>query len=77
MDTSDPANPKIVHAVVPRDSKGISIKETWDVMGMRATRSDDTLLDGVFVQTERIARVVPAGAAGIDPFVLGLLLPGL
>ena len=72
LDTSDPANPKVVHAFIPRDAKGISIKETWDVMGMRATRSDDTVLDGVFVPSERIARVVPAGAAGIDPFVLGL-----
>ena len=57
MDTSDPESPKIVHAFVPRESEGISIKETWDVIGMRATRSDDTLLDGVFVPTERIARV--------------------
>lgn len=29
-------------------------------------------LDNVFVPDEYIARVVPAGAAGIDPFVLGI-----
>ena len=39
---------------------------------MRATRSDDTILDGVFVPDRYVVRVVPAGAAGIDPFVLGL-----
>jgi alkylation response protein AidB-like acyl-CoA dehydrogenase len=72
MDTSDPANPKIVHAFMTRDAEGYEIKETWDVMGMRATRSDDTILDGVFVPDERIARVVPVGAAGIDAFVLGI-----
>ena len=41
-------------------------------LGMRATRSDDTILDGAFVPDRYVARVVPAGAAGIDHFVLGL-----
>ena len=72
MDASDPDSPKIVHAFMRRDDEGYTIKETWDVMGMRATRSDDTILDGVFIPDERIARIVPAGAAGIDPFVLGI-----
>src|SRR5258705_5201068 len=71
MDASNPSAPKIVHAFMPRDSKGFSVKETWDVLGMRATRSDDTLLEGAFVPDKYIARVVPAGAAGVDNFVLG------
>ena len=71
MDTSDPAGPRIVHAFMPRDSKGYSIKDTWDVLGMRATRSDDTLLEGAFVPDKYIVRVVPAGAAGADNFVVG------
>lgn len=72
LDTSDPAAPKVVHAFMPRDSSGYSIKEVWDTLGMRATRSDDTILDGVFVPERYIARVVPAGAAGVDGFVLGV-----
>ena len=72
MDTSDPAQPKIVHAFMPRDTKGYRIEETWDVLGMRATRSDDTILEGAVVPDRYVARVVPAGAAGIDAFVLGL-----
>ena len=72
MDASDPANPKIVHAFMPRDSEGYIIKETWDVLGMRATRSDDTVLENAFVPDHYIVRVVPAGAAGLDPFVLSL-----
>jgi alkylation response protein AidB-like acyl-CoA dehydrogenase len=72
MDTSDPAHPKIVHAFMPRDTEGYRIDETWDVLGMRATRSDDTILDGVFVPDRFVVRVVPAGAAGIDAFVLSL-----
>jgi alkylation response protein AidB-like acyl-CoA dehydrogenase len=72
LDTGDPKAPKIVHAFMPRDTKGYTIKETWDVMGMRATRSDDTILDGVFVPDKYIARVVPPGAGGVDMFVLGI-----
>src|SRR5439155_1645808 len=71
MDTSNPSAPKIVHAFLPRDAKGYSIKETWDVLGMRATRSDDTVLEGAFVPNQYIGRIVPAGAAGIDMFVPG------
>ena len=72
MDTSDPARPKIVHAFMPRDTKGYRIEETWDVLGMRATRSDDTILEGAVVPDRYVARVLPAGAAGIDPFILGI-----
>ena len=73
MDTSDPSQPKIVHAFMPRDTAGYAIKETWDVMGMRATRSDDTTLENAFIPDRYIARIVPAGGAGIDSFVLGVL----
>jgi len=72
MDASDAKAPKIVHAFMPRATEGMSIKKTWDVMGMRATCSEDTVLDNVFVPDKYIARVVPAGAAGLDAFVLGI-----
>jgi len=72
MDATDPSGPKIVHAFMPRATEGYRIEETWDVLGMRATRSDDTILDGVFVPDRYIGRIVPAGAAGIDHFVLAL-----
>ena len=72
MDLTDPAQPKVVHAFMMRESAGYIIKETWDVLGMRATRSDDTILEGAFVPDKHVARVVPAGAAGIDAFVLGI-----
>jgi alkylation response protein AidB-like acyl-CoA dehydrogenase len=77
MDTSDPKQPKVVHAFMPRDTRGYTIKETWDALGMRATRSDDTILENVFVPDRYIARVLPAGAAGIDAFVLGIFAWGL
>jgi alkylation response protein AidB-like acyl-CoA dehydrogenase len=72
MDTSDPAKPKIVHAFMPRSTEGYSIKETWDVLGMRATASQDTLLQGAFVPDRYIARVVAPGFAGADLFILAI-----
>ncbi|MEO8448896.1 MAG: acyl-CoA dehydrogenase family protein [Gemmatimonadota bacterium] len=72
MDTSDPAHPMIIHGFMPRDTDGFRVEETWDVLGMRATRSDDTILDGAFVPDRFISRKVAAGAAGLDAFVLGL-----
>lgn len=73
QDNSDPDNPKVVHAFMPRDTENYEIKQTWDnVLGMRATRSDDTILNGVFVPDKYIARIVPTGFAGIDGFVLGI-----
>ena len=72
LDTSDPKNPKVVHGFLARNPPGVTIKDTWDVMGMRATRSDDTVLEGAFVPDNHIVRVVPAGLAGADYFVLSI-----
>jgi alkylation response protein AidB-like acyl-CoA dehydrogenase len=60
--------PKIVHAFLSRDSKGYRIVETWDTLGMRATRSDDVVLEGAFVADKYVARTVPAG--GADQFIV-------
>ena len=72
MDTSNPDAPKIVHAFMPRDSSGYTIVDVWDTVGMRATQSQDTILDGAFIPDEYITRVVDPGAGGIDLFVLGI-----
>jgi alkylation response protein AidB-like acyl-CoA dehydrogenase len=72
MDVSNPSAPRIVHAFIPRGTPGVTIKETWDVLGMRATRSDDTVLEDAFVPDKYVARVLPAGAGGMDAFVLGI-----
>ena len=72
MDTSDPENPKIVHAFMTRDSKQYRIEQTWDALGMRATRSDDTILEGAFVPDKYIARVLPADWAGADLYILNI-----
>lgn len=71
-DTSDPAETRIVHGYLDRGAEGYSIVETWDTIGMRATQSHDTILDGAFVPDEHVARVVAEGFAGADLFVLAI-----
>ncbi len=75
MDANDPAGPMIIHAVLRRDQPNYTIKETWDTLGMRATRSDDTILDGVFIPDSQVMRKVPAG--GADLFILCLFAAAL
>lgn len=73
QDNSDPDNPLVIHAFMPRDSENYEIKNTWDdVLGMRATRSDDTVLNGVFIPDKYIVRKLPTGFKGIDGFILGI-----
>ena len=72
FDAADPDDPKIVHAVMARDTAGYRIVETWDTLGMRATASQDTIIEGAFVPDRQVIRVVRPGFAGADDFVLGL-----
>ena len=55
----------------PATRRATRIEETWDTLGMRATRSDDTVLDGAFVPgpVHRARRCPPARA---DLFVLAI-----
>lgn len=69
-DTSDPDNPRIVHGFLPRDTTGYQIIDTWDTLGMRATQSQDTVLDRAFVPDEYVTLVCPVGFAGAGPFQL-------
>jgi alkylation response protein AidB-like acyl-CoA dehydrogenase len=62
LDASDPANPVIVQGFVDRAAPGYEILDVWDTLGMRATQSHDTRLDGVFVPDDRISSITPAGA---------------
>jgi alkylation response protein AidB-like acyl-CoA dehydrogenase len=69
------ADGMVVHAFMPRDTPNYTVKQTWDTLGMRATRSDDTILDGVFVPDRYIGRVLPAGQP--DLFILSLFAVAL
>src|SRR5918992_4571548 len=57
----DPENgPTVIFFRLPRDVEGMTVEETWDVMGMRATRSNDFTLEDVFVPEEDVFHRYPA-----------------
>lgn len=72
MDASDPDHPQIVHGFLRRDTAGVQVIDTWDTLGMRATQSQDTVLDRAFVPDERVPLVCPAGFAGAGPFQISI-----
>jgi alkylation response protein AidB-like acyl-CoA dehydrogenase len=44
-----PEGPTVLQFGVPMSAAGVSVKETWDTMGMRGTGSHDVMLEDVFV----------------------------
>lgn len=46
---TDEATPRVGYFLVPAASRGVRITQTWDHLGMRATRSDDVTLDDVAI----------------------------
>jgi alkylation response protein AidB-like acyl-CoA dehydrogenase len=53
--------PQVLFFRLPRDAEGMRMKETWDTMGMRATRSDDFELENAFVPDEAVFHSYPVG----------------
>ena len=62
---------ELVHGFITRQTPGWSSKDDWDTLGMRATQSHTTVLDGAIVSADRIARVLPVGP-NADPFIFGI-----
>jgi alkylation response protein AidB-like acyl-CoA dehydrogenase len=55
------AGPTVLHFAVPLKAKGVSILDTWRVMGMRGTGSHDIELKDVFVADAAISGRRPQG----------------
>lgn len=72
MDASNPDAPQMVHGFLPRGTDGVEIIDTWDTLGMRATQSQDTVLNNVFVPDELVPVVCPPGLAGAGLFHLSI-----
>lgn len=62
---------QLVHGFITRESAGWASLDDWDTLGMRATQSHTTTLEGAVVPTERIARILPVGP-NADPFIFGI-----
>ncbi len=69
LDEEHPDGPRLVHAVVTRD--GTTTKDDWDTLGMRATQSRTTVLDGAYAPPDRVVRALPPGPSA-DPFIVAL-----
>jgi alkylation response protein AidB-like acyl-CoA dehydrogenase len=68
--TSDDA-PKIVYGFIERTGGGFEIREDWDTLGMRATQSNTTVLDGARSPADRIVRRLDPGP-NPDPLVFAI-----
>ena len=61
LDTTSADAPKIVYGFISRDRGGFEVKEDWDTIGMRASQSNTTVLDGAFAPADRIVRRLDPG----------------
>ncbi|MDJ0350982.1 acyl-CoA dehydrogenase family protein [Cryobacterium sp. PH29-G1] len=71
LDSSDPAAPAIVWAFLDRADAGIRVSDDWNTLGMRASQSQSTVLDGARARPDRVVRRLPVGPNG-DPLVAGI-----
>ncbi len=53
--------PTVLHFAIPLKAPGVKVQDTWRTLGMRATGSHDTVLDGVFVSESAIGLRRPGG----------------
>lgn len=62
---------QLVHGFLTRDTPGYKILADWDTLGMRASQSNTTVLDGAVVPAERIFRKLPVGP-NADPLIFAI-----
>ncbi len=60
-----------VFAILDRDLDKIEIKDDWDVLGMRGTQSNSTMLNGAYARSEQILSKVKPGPS-MEPVVFGI-----
>ncbi|MDQ0850247.1 alkylation response protein AidB-like acyl-CoA dehydrogenase [Arthrobacter sp. B3I9] len=62
---------ELVHGFITRDTPGYRILDDWDTLGMRASQSGTTVLDGAVVPADRIFRKLPVGP-NADPLIFAI-----
>lgn len=62
---------ELVHGFINRETAGYRILDDWDTLGMRASQSATTVLDGATVPPDRIFRKLPVGP-NADPLVFAI-----
>ena len=62
---------ELVHGFLRRDAPGYRILDDWDTLGMRASQSNTTVLDGAEIPPDRIFRKLPVGP-NADPLIFAI-----
>lgn len=70
LDTTSADAPKLVFAFVDR-SDAVETLDDWDTLGMRATQSRTTRLNGAVAASDRVVRRIDPGP-GPDPIIFGI-----
>ncbi|NKX53937.1 acyl-CoA dehydrogenase family protein [Arthrobacter mobilis] len=65
------AGPQLVWAFINRQAPGYTIKDDWDTLGMRASQSCTTVLEGVAADPDRVFRKLPVGP-NPDALIFGI-----
>lgn len=71
VDAASADGPKLVYAFIDREDPDVKILDDWDTLGMRASQSRTTVLDGAFAPADRIVRRLDPGP-NADPLVFGI-----
>jgi alkylation response protein AidB-like acyl-CoA dehydrogenase len=71
LDTISADAPKLVHAIVDRKTPGITVLDDWNTVGMRASQSNSTKLEGVRAAADRIIRRLDPGP-NPDPLLFAI-----
>jgi alkylation response protein AidB-like acyl-CoA dehydrogenase len=61
LDSTSADAPKIVYGFIERDGGGFETRDDWDTIGMRATQSNTTVLDGALAPADRVIRRLEPG----------------
>lgn len=70
-DSTGDDGPMSVFGFITRAGGGFEIKDDWDTLGMRASQSRTTVLDGAHAPADRVVRRIPPGPTA-DPVVFGI-----
>ncbi len=71
LDTASDDAPKLVYAFIDREDPDVKVLDDWNTMGMRASQSRTTVLDGAFAPADRVVRRLDPGPTA-DPLVFGI-----
>lgn len=68
---TDEEVPRVGTFIVRPERGGVQVEETWDHLGLRASRSDDVVLDGAPVPVGEVVGLVEPGPVSAQDPVLG------